>query len=305
MLLRQLEYLLALARERHFGRAADQCGVSQPALSNSIRQLEAELGIPIIHRGQRFVGLTPEGQKILAWAAQVVHHVEGIRQEAASAREALSGTLRIGAIPTTIPILPLLARPFLQDHQGVDLRIYSLSASELARDLDACEIDLAVSYTENEQYRGFEFHPLYRERYVLINRGDTAARLGESVSWREAAQLPLCLLTPNMQNRQIIDSAFRKAGATPRVQISTDSIFSLYAHVRLSDLAAIVPHSLLFLYELREELIVTPVEPALERGVALFLAAKSQDLPLVAAFRTMASEADLQSQFDRLLTAIY
>src|ERR1700679_490973 len=112
MFIRQMEYLVALAREKHFARAAEVCCVSQPALSAGIRHLEEELGISIVQRGHRYVGLSPEGERILEWAKQTVAAWEGLRQEASIARTELKGTLRFGAIPTTIPILPLLTGAF-------------------------------------------------------------------------------------------------------------------------------------------------------------------------------------------------
>jgi len=112
MFIRQLEYLVALAREKHFARAAEACCVSQPALSAGIRHLEQELGLSVVQRGQRYIGLSPEGERILEWAKQTLAAWQGLRQAASVARSHLSGTLRLGAIPTTIPIVPLLTGPY-------------------------------------------------------------------------------------------------------------------------------------------------------------------------------------------------
>lgn len=99
MFLRQLTYLLALDRFHYFSRAAEACGVSQPALSAGIRQLEAELGITIIQRNRRFFGLTAEGERVLAWARQTLAALDGLRQEAALAQDVAGGSLAIGVIP--------------------------------------------------------------------------------------------------------------------------------------------------------------------------------------------------------------
>ena len=103
MFSRQLEYLVALDRERHFGRAAASCHVSQPALSEAIRSLERELGVPLVRRGRRFEGLTPEGERVLTWAQRAVANLRGLEQEVSRLREGLVGTLRLGAIPTSLP----------------------------------------------------------------------------------------------------------------------------------------------------------------------------------------------------------
>src|SRR5580765_2676170 len=111
MLLRQLEYVTALAREGHFARAAAACHVSQPALSAGIRKLEAELGVQVVQRGQRFEGFTPEGAEVLRWAQRMLAEQEALRQELATMRGGLSGVLRLGAIPTALSVASLLTTP--------------------------------------------------------------------------------------------------------------------------------------------------------------------------------------------------
>jgi len=98
MVLRQLEYLAALAREKHFGRAAEACHVSQPTLSAAIRLLEDDLGAPIVERGHRYVGLTPQGQVALDHAHRVLAEIENLRHELDEIDKGLTGRLRIGAI---------------------------------------------------------------------------------------------------------------------------------------------------------------------------------------------------------------
>src|SRR5260370_26252080 len=99
MVLRQLEYLVALAREKHFGRAADACHVSQPTLSAAIRLLEDDLGAPIVERGHRYVGLTLQVQVALAHPHRILAEVENLRRERAALDKGLPDRLRIGAIP--------------------------------------------------------------------------------------------------------------------------------------------------------------------------------------------------------------
>lgn len=103
MLLRQLEYLVALARERHFARAAAACFVSQPSLSAAIRRLEHELDVPIVRRGRRYEGLTPEGEVVLAWAHRILAERDALHQELSALRGGLTGTLRLGVVPTALP----------------------------------------------------------------------------------------------------------------------------------------------------------------------------------------------------------
>jgi len=114
--LRQLEYLTALARERHFGRAAQACHVSQPALSAAIRKLERELGVALVNRQQRYDDLTPEGRALLPWAQQALASLDGLTAEAARLRHSLTGTLRLGVIPTALNAASLITGPLLERH---------------------------------------------------------------------------------------------------------------------------------------------------------------------------------------------
>jgi Bacterial regulatory helix-turn-helix protein, lysR family len=132
----KLEYLMALAREEHFGRAAEVCGVTQPTLSAGIKQLEESLGVLTVERGQRFLGLTAEGERVLAWAQRVLVDYGGLQQELGEMREGLVGQLRIGAIPVTLPIVPLLTAPFTKRHQRTDIVVISQTSISIQRGLD-------------------------------------------------------------------------------------------------------------------------------------------------------------------------
>jgi DNA-binding transcriptional LysR family regulator len=302
MFIRQLDYLVTLAREKHFARAAEACHVSQPALSAAVRHLEEELGVSIVQRGQRFVGFTPEGERLLDWARQTLAAWEGLRQEASVARtQRLHGTLRLGAIPTTMPIVGLLTGPYRAAHPDLHQLVQSLSMDEIVRRLDDFEIDLGLTYLEDPRLSGFRTLPLYRERHVLVARD--AAMLGHAreMNWQQAAELPLVLLTPNMQNRRVIDAAFRAAKVVPRVVVETDSVFALYSHVRCAELCSIVPHSLLALFEMREELEAVPLTPELTRCIGLIARDHDPAPPMVAAAWEITRTLDLEARFARVL----
>jgi DNA-binding transcriptional LysR family regulator len=300
MFIRQLDYLVTLARERHFARAAEACNVSQPALSAAIRHLEEELGVTIVERGQRFVGFTEDGERILGWARQALAAWDGLRQEASISRTRLSGTLRFGAIPTAMPIVSLLTGPYWRAYPDIRQLVRSLSNEEILRRIDNFELDLGVTYLEDQNLERFRVLPLYRERYVLLARD--VATLGDcaSMTWRDAADLPLCLLTGNMQNRRIIDAAFRRAGAHPRVVVETDSVFTLYSNVRCAEIYSIMPHSLLALFEMREELTAIPLTPELTRGIGLVALDNDPISPIVSAVWSISTRLDLDARFNFL-----
>src|SRR6478735_6372052 len=101
-LLEKLEFLLALAREKHFGRAAEACGVTQPTLSAGVKQLEESFGVLLVNRGSRFQGFTAEGERVLDWARRIVGDTRAMRQEVLALKHGLAGKLRLAAIPTAL-----------------------------------------------------------------------------------------------------------------------------------------------------------------------------------------------------------
>lgn len=302
MYIRQIHYLLALAKTGHFGRAAEMCHVSQPALSTAIQHLEEELGITIIQRGQRFQGLTEEGERVLQWARLLADNWEGLRQTASRSRQELTGTLRIGAIPTTLAVTPSLTRPIQTACPGIAIHLVSLCAEELIQRLDRFELDMGLTYLDDARLHGFKIQPLYRERLVLLALRPEPALRRNGLQWRDIGELPLCLLTQNMQNRRLIDGAFREAGVRPNVVLETDSIFALYSHVR-SGLYSVVPHSMLNVAQQQPDLVAMPLFPALTRDVGLIV--RRQDLlsPIQDAAWRMAQTLELQQHFDVLLSA--
>src|SRR5437764_13967954 len=122
-MLDKLEYLMALARERHFGHAAEACGVTQPTLSAGIKQLEETLGVLLVHRGSRFIGFTPEGERTLDWARRIIGDTRAMREEIKAVKEGLVGRLRIAAIPTTLAMVAALTTPFRARHSDVGFTV--------------------------------------------------------------------------------------------------------------------------------------------------------------------------------------
>ena len=244
MLLRQLEYFVAVARERHFARAAESCYVSQPALSTSIAKLERELSVTLINRGQNFEGLTPEGERLVVWAKRVLAEHDSLKAEAAAMRSGISATLRLGTGPTVSTTAALPVAAFSALHPLARVKVCSrLSSTELLRQLRDFELDAAIAHFGPDDQSGLEVVPLYEEQYVLLVSGEQLVPAARTITWAEAAQLPLALLTPDMRFRQFIDKAFASSGALPAPQVETDSVASLYAHVATGAWASVVPHT--------------------------------------------------------------
>ena len=285
--IRQLQYLAALAREKHFTRAAQVCHVTQPTLSGRIRQLEQELGVPIVERGQRYIGLTPEGERVLKWAHLILDNWQSLTQELGQIRSKtgeLVGRLALGVIPSALPMVSLLTRAMQQAHPSVEFTVLSHSSEEILRALHDFSIEAGVTYLDNEPVEGLMQAPLYRERYCLFVSGAHPLATKATVTWLEAAQEPLCLLTPNMQNRRIIDRAFLAANVQPSPRLETNSITNLFASVRTMGLASIMPEYFQNVLGPMEGVKAVPlVEPKVEHAVGLVAMSREQQSPLISA----------------------
>lgn len=285
--IRQLQYLAALAREKHFTRAAVACNVTQPTLSGRIRQLEQELGVPIVERGQRYIGLTAEGERVLKWAQLILDDWQSLNQELESIKGktgSLVGRMVIGVIPSALPMISQLTGAMQTTHPNVDFQILSHTSVEILRELSDFSIDAGVTYLDNEPVDGMVQQPLYRERYCLfVSEAHELARR-ETVTWAEAARIPLCLLTPNMQNRRIIDRAFAQANAHPSPKLETNSIMNLFSSVRGMGLASIMPDYFeTALGQMPGVKAVPLVEPVVEHSVGLVTVHRDPLSPLLAA----------------------
>jgi len=286
MILKNLQYLVALAREKHFARAAAASGVTQPTLSAGIKQLEEELGLLLVRRAQRFEGLTPEGDRVLEWAFRVLGDYDSLLQEASELRGGLSGRLSIGVIPTALPMVALLTGPFVATHPKVAVQVISLSSQEIQRGLDDFSLDAGITYLDNEPLANVRGIPLYRERYFLFASKQSEVASRAAVSWAEAAGQGLCLLTPNMQNRRIIDSHFASAGVAATPVVETNSVLALWAHLQTGRWASVLPQTFLHLFGTPADLAVIPID-APDQGYTIGVAVPDRE-PLTPSARELA-----------------
>ncbi|MGO4713377.1 LysR family transcriptional regulator [Bradyrhizobium sp. 2TAF24] len=280
----KLEFLLALAREQHFGRAAEFCGVSQPTLSAGIKQLEESLGLLLVNRGSRFQGFTPEGERVLDWARRIVGDARAMRQDVDAMKHGLVGHIKIAAIPTALAMTATLTTPFRAKHPGVKFTILSSTSIEVLRLLENLEVDAGLTYLDNEPLGNVNTVPLYLEQYRLLTAPDGELGDRETVTWAEVGNIPLCLLTPNMQNRRIIDQLLQRAGATASPTLESNSMIVLYAHVRTGRWASVMPARLAETLGLTDKVRSIPiVEPSSVHSIGLVVADRDPMTPLVAA----------------------
>jgi DNA-binding transcriptional LysR family regulator len=324
--LRYLQYFTALAREGHFGRAAAACHVSQPALSMAIRKLEAELGLRLVHRGgSGAVGLTDAGQALVDRARRAVSDVEGIAAEASRLRGQLTGTLRLGVVPTAVAAAPVVLAPLLRAHPGVRVEVRTAAGDVLAGALRRHELDAALAY-DDLAAPGLGVTPLYRERLVLVgpvddigapmgragallDGDDAPSPAGEArsadasgtvpdVTWAAVADQSIALLSRGTQHRAIIDAAFRTAGFEPHARVEADTFALLLGLVR-EGWPTVVGHPWLRGQRLPDGVAARPIGgPVVEPTVALFVPDDGPPVPVTRALTDALRGVDVQAALD-------
>ncbi|CAM8645798.1 LysR Transcriptional regulator [Comamonadaceae bacterium] len=249
-LLSSLRYLVALDEHRHFARAAQACHITQPALSNALRALEEEFEVVIVRRGRTFVGFTPEGEQVLASARRMLHEHKVLAQSLRSTANQPTGRLIVGAVPTAVPLAARFAAMLQAKYPEVMPVVLSLSSTELEKRLENLSIDLALGYTERMNLREVQLtsYPQYNEHYFLLQKAARVhaveLQIGKPMGWKDAADLPLCLLTTEMHNRTIVDASFAAVGCKPRAIIETNSILTLALSVVAGQVCSVLPGAL-------------------------------------------------------------
>ena len=300
MLIKHLEYLVALARERHFARAATACHVTQPTLSAGIKQLEDSMGVLLVERGQRFRGLTPEGHRVLAWAQRILADCESLAQDVRAMHGDLVGRLRIGAVPMALPAISLLTTRFAARHPRVTITVLSHTSAEIQRGLDDFSLDVGLTYLDGEPLPHLRTLPLYQERYLLLTPADGPLGGRGTVSWSEAASVPLCLLTPDMQGRRIIDGYFRRANVVVRPSVETNSLITVCSHLRAGGWSSVMPHTILYLVGQLEGTRAIPlVEPEAAQSVGLIAPERDPLPPVTAALFEALADGGIAAIIDR------
>jgi DNA-binding transcriptional LysR family regulator len=285
MIARKYLYLIALAKEKHFGRAAAACHVSTSTLSAAIRDLEAELGVAVVERGQHFTGLTPEGQRVLDYAQRMAASAEALRQDLASLQGGLSGTLRLGVIPTALTRIADLTASFARRHPQTTMQVYSMATPDILQGLRNFELDGGIVYSETGEEPDFAFQPMWVEGHVLITGSDRLAGRA-AITWSEAATLPLAMLTPDMQNRKIIDKVFAELGHPVKPKLESNSLFCMLAQICAGPWSGIGPRAVLDLIDMPEGIRVLDLqEPSVAWATGLITLARDPLAPMVAALR--------------------
>jgi len=290
-MIEKLEFILALAREEHFGRAAESCEVSQPTLSAGIKQLEDAFGVLLVQRGSRFRGFTPEGERLLEWARRIVGDARAMRQDIDALKRGLAGHIRIAAIPTALPMTAMLTTPYRAKHPDVRFSILSHTSIQVLSLLENLQVDAGLTYLDNEPLGRVNTIPLYREEYRFLTSSTGALGDRSEVTWAEVGKVPLCLLTPDMQNRRIIDALLRAAGTEPSPTLESSSMIVLFTHVRTGKWASIMPAKLAETLGLTASVRSIPIiEPVVTHAIGLVVPHREPMTPLITALVTEARQ---------------
>lgn len=282
--IKQLIYLCNLERERHFGRAAEASFVSQPTLSMRLKNLERELGLSLINRSNNFDGFTPEGERVLTWAREIVSVYQGLKLEVESLKYGVNGTLRLGVMPQCSVALPALLKAVEARYPQLDYRVSAMSADQLLEALNSHTVDGGIGFFELTSLRELHFQTaLLNDRGVeaIFHPDHFPALLQhERLSLHTLASQPLCLAEPTRYFRRYLDGQLRETGVLPRVIVESASVMQLIqsAQVGLGVMVSPCGH---LLPEMLHHLARRPIDIApMGRQAALVIAEPGRASPL-------------------------
>lgn len=304
MFIRQFQYLVAVAEERHFGRAAQRCNVTQPSLSSGIKQLELELGVPIFlrGRGQRFHGLTAEGERVATWSRGVLAYCDAMRKEVAIMKKDLTGNLRLGAMPSMSPVLPSVLKTFRDRFPGVRVDVQFIGNEAMKLGLNNFALDVALTYLDKADLGRKNTLSIYTEQLSLLVPDRPEFQKRKTITWREAAQLPLAMLRRSMHERRFVDQVFKSVGCSPEARVESESILHLMFQVQFTDLCTIIPSHFAHAPGLHQGTrALSLVDPIVSQEVGLFWAEGEIVLPMANAFVSIVQQLNKSGKLRKRL----
>ncbi|WP_332768791.1 transcriptional regulator CynR [Pseudomonas koreensis] len=245
MLLRHLRYLLAVADHGGFTRAAEALHVSQPTLSQQIRQLEETLGVTLFDRTSRTVKPTDAGAAYLECARRVLVELEAGKRALHDVKDLSRGTLRLAMTPTFMAYLvgPLV-RDFAARYPAIHLQIFELSMDDIEAGLADDSLDIAIAFTPVRNAE-IECIPAFTETLaIMVGREHPLYASDSRLLAEDIAQLDFALLAAEFITRLSVDEYFRQQGITPKVHIEVNSVSTLLEVVRCSPMATMLPQAI-------------------------------------------------------------
>ena len=266
MELRHLRYFIAIAEHASFRAAAEELFVSQPTLSQQMKDLEKELGCDLFERAGRGIRLTGEGSVFFQYARKALNVLDEGQAAVDEFDELLRGRLRVGVVQTVgAYLIPKVVSQFSRDFPAVEVRVAESSASQIESGLHDGSLDIAVSFEPVGQ-RTLSHEVLFDEQFVLIVDKRHAFANRKKVRVVDLNETPLCILTRDYCTRRMVDAAFLDASVSPTVAIEMTSVEGCLGVVESGGPAAILPHLALskrMLHAVRIE------RPVIKRSVCL------------------------------------
>ena len=287
--IRQLRYLVALADERHFTRAAAREHIAQPALSQQIKRLEDELGLTLVERSTRQVTITDAGELLVARSRRILAEAEAARAELESLKGVESGRVTVGAMHTMGPIdVSLVLAIFHERHPAVELTVREQSSEELASMLRDDELDLAfLSVTERVESEGLGLHQLVSEELVAVLPTDHRYARRRRLPMAELEDEEFIAFREGARLRELLESAGRHAGFEPNIKLESNESGRIRRLVARGMGVAILPCSDAIAPG-AEVAVVALIEPSLSRDITLAWRQDRRHPPAVAAFLELA-----------------
>ncbi len=291
MELRQLRYLVALAEEGSFTRAAANEHIAQPAVSQQIRRLEDELGLALVERSTRRVTLTDAGELLVIRARRVMAELDAAEIELQALRGMHSGHVTLGAMHTMGPIdLSLALALFSRRHPDVQFTVREQSSEEMAEMLRVDELDLAfLSVTERVESHGLGLEQLVSEELVVLLPREHRLARRRQVRMGELASETFISFRDGARLRELLVSAGRQSGFEPRVTLESNESHRIRRLVSRGLGVAILPRS-----DAEgpgaDVAVAKLIEPALRRDITLAWREGRRHAPAAAAFLDLARE---------------
>ena len=282
--LQQLRSFAAVAHHAHFTRAAEELHIGQPAVSQHVRRLEAELGVELLARTSRSVEITQAGEIMLARIERALGELDAGVGELEELRGLRRGRLAIGAMQSLLPFdLSRALATFRAAYPGVDIRLVEGSGRELYEAISTDRIDLAFAPLDGNVPENFEWHPLFAERLVAIVSPSSPLAELSGVDVADLRDEPFVFVQGGTGLRTAVERAAQQAGYRPRVSLETHEVLRAIALVEAGLGVSVVSPTVA--QQAGDRIAVLTLRPALERRVALLWRADRRPSPAAAAFR--------------------
>jgi LysR family cyn operon transcriptional activator len=289
MLLRHIRYLLAVVEQGNFTRAAEALYVSQPTLSQQIRQLEETLGVQLLDRSGRVVRATDAGEAYVAYARRALRELEAGQRAIHDVRDLARGTLRLAMTPSLTSYLagPLIAR-FNASYPGITLQVIEKTLDAIEAALAADQVDLGLAFS---QVRSLEIssRPLFVEKLcVVVGLAHPLAQrpAATALAASELGQQSLALLSSDFATRAFVDAYLQQQGISPRIAIEANTISAIVEIVRRGGVATILPDAIAREHPGLKEIQLSPALP--HRTVSLLWRKDSYQSAAAKAFAELA-----------------